>query len=84
MGEERKLEDLSQEELNKFQRIYNGVQALIVEVMKNILGVIKSDEEYCAEIAPVFNMMIMGALRVKPVDWFDVRKKVDLILGKVA
>ena len=80
MGEERKLEDLSQEELNKFQRIYNGLQTLIVEVMKNILRVIKTDEEYCAEIAPVFNMMIMGALRVQPVDWVDVRGKVEKLM----
>ena len=82
MGEERKLEDLNQQELDKFQRIYNGIQGLLVEVMKNILGVIKTDEEYCNEIAPVFNMMIMGALRIKPVDWFDVRSKVDQIMNK--
>lgn len=80
MDEGRKLEDLSQEELNKFQRIYCGIQGLLVEVMKNILHVIKTDEEYCAEIAPVFNMMVMGALRVQPVDWIDVRGKVEKLM----
>lgn len=80
MGEEI-LKDFPKEKLDKFQRLYNAIQGLIVELMKNVLGTIKTDEEYVEEIAPVYNMMIMGALRVQPVDWLDVRGKVDKLLN---
>lgn len=79
MVEERKIEDLSPEELKEFQRLYNASQICAIQLMIK-MGVIANEQEYVDEIAPVFHMLIMGIIRVKPVDWRDVREQVAALM----
>lgn len=81
MGDLRKIEELTQDELKEYQRLFNGSQVLAAQLMIK-MGVIQTFEEYCNEIAPVFRMMILGTLRVKGPDLEEVQREIQDLLKR--